>query len=881
MCDFITKRFQKLIKHYRFGHSSDPRFNIVCGVDGCAKNYSNIQAYRRHIKAKHEQFWLSIQNIPNLIHGAHNDAPAPLDELEEDVEEQPDVDVEVSSFLLKLREIHKTSQSSCSFVANEFVEMLKDHRESLKQEVYGTLQRSGVNVEQLEEGGLAESFQESDLERAFTHFAQPKNLHKFVSDSYGLVQPQEFVLGHDAVDGKPHTMQYVPILETLRTLLGFDDVLAEVLGGHRSAPDVVADYCDGFNFSKNVFFSNDPSSLQIQLYFDDFTVANPLGTHVQMLKFSAMYFVLGNLHPRHRSNLRMIQLVSLCPSSYVKKYGLAEMLYPLLEDLKTLKQEGVTILKDGAEHTFHGSVSFISADNLAAHEVGGFQTHFHHGRICRMCNVTTAELKNHFSSDGLIMRSEEVYDQQAEMIQENPALSGTYGVKSKSAFNDLQYFHVASGLPPDIAHDLFEGVIPETICKVVKALVDQDYFTLAYLNKRIRHFPYEGSDRTNKPSTMSEMIHSFKVKQTACQAWCLLRLLPLMVGHLVPQECAEWKVLLCLLNVTEYCTTPVVTAALAKFLGELIEEFLRLYYEVFPNQSMKPKFHYLIHYPDMMLCFGPLVHNWTLRFEGKHNYFKEISRPTKNRINLCKTLAERHEHMQACFRTRSTFLNDEFISHSNSDMYPVRLLPHDIQGQLLPLAGQTESVYSAKSASYNGVQYFEGLAVVMAPGYSFAVIDMCFIVGHELFLLCKLAETMDYVPHFHAYSVEQGRKVVLLSPNELHDHYPLGVYEAGNVHLIPMRHYVMNKRTDIIGPASGVGKSKILTALLKTFGQNELDGDIQVYDKDFDDYADIEECDLVTGPAKVRLTTTPQQDAVQVLPVMLGMADNVTTICTG
>lgn len=89
------------------------------------------------------------------------------------------------------------------------------------------------------------------------------------------------------------------------------------------------------------------------------------------------------------------------------------------------------------------------------------------------------------------------------------------------------------------------------------------------------------------------------------------------------------------------------------------------------------------------------------------------------------------------------------------------------------------------------------------------------------------------------------------------------------------------KRTDIIGPASGVGKSKILTALLKTFGQNELDGDIQVYDKDFDDYADIEECDLVTGPAKVRLTTTPQQDAVQVLPVKLGMADNVTTICTG
>ncbi|KAJ8018246.1 hypothetical protein HOLleu_43867 [Holothuria leucospilota] len=67
------------------------------------------------------------------------------------------------------------------------------------------------------------------------------------------------------------------------------------------------------------------------------------------------------------------------------------------------------------------------------------------------------------------------------------------------------------------------------------------------------------------------------------------------------------------------------------FLADLVEDFLDSYYRMYPDMSMKPKFHYLIHYPEHLVNFGPLVHTWTLRFEGKHNYFKEVASLTNQK----------------------------------------------------------------------------------------------------------------------------------------------------------------------------------------------------------------------------------------------------------
>ena len=58
-------------------------------------------------------------------------------------------------------------------------------------------------------------------------------------------------------------------------------------------------------------------------------------------------------------------------------------------------------------------------------------------------------------------------------------------------------------------------------------------------------------------------------------------------------------------------------------LKSLIMEHLQLFKDVF-NKNITLKQHYLIHLPGQILKFGPLIRLWAMRFEGKHQQFKNI-----------------------------------------------------------------------------------------------------------------------------------------------------------------------------------------------------------------------------------------------------------------
>ena len=64
--------------------------------------------------------------------------------------------------------------------------------------------------------------------------------------------------------------------------------------------------------------------------------------------------------------------------------------------------------------------------------------------------------------------------------------------------------------------------------------------------------------------------------------------------------------------------------------------------------NMKPKHHFLIHYPSCILKTGPISLNWSMRsFESKHCLLKLISNVTKSRINLSKTIMTRYSYIFA------------------------------------------------------------------------------------------------------------------------------------------------------------------------------------------------------------------------------------------
>ena len=83
-----------------------------------------------------------------------------------------------------------------------------------------------------------------------------------------------------------------------------------------------------------------------------------------------------------------------------------------------------------------------------------------------------------------------------------------------------------------------------------------------------------------------------------------------------------------MLDIIDMICAPSILPGEVHFMSEMISHFLERYFTQFEEVSVTPKAHFLTHYGRHILHFGPLVHCWMLRFEAKHNYFKEMANMT-------------------------------------------------------------------------------------------------------------------------------------------------------------------------------------------------------------------------------------------------------------
>lgn len=96
--------------------------------------------------------------------------------------------------------------------------------------------------------------------------------------------------------------------------------------------------------------------------------------------------------------------------------------------------------------------------------------------------------------------TKDLHNRHIEKVKQNPSLSKVYGVKGTCPLTDaLQYFHAVTGYPPDILHDLLEGVVPVAIDLCLSVMIENKYFSLNSVNHAIKTFAYTFSDKTNRP----------------------------------------------------------------------------------------------------------------------------------------------------------------------------------------------------------------------------------------------------------------------------------------------------------------------------------------------------------------------------------------------
>lgn len=98
-------------------------------------------------------------------------------------------------------------------------------------------------------------------------------------------------------------------------------------------------------------------------------------------------------------------------------------------------------------------------------------------------------------------------------------------------------------------------------------------------------------------------------------------------------------------EIIELVVAPVHTLETIAYLDVKVSEHRYRLLELIPGDTLKPKHHYLEPYSHLIRCFGHLVSVWTIRFEAKHRFFKQVARQTNNFRNIALTLANKHQQM--------------------------------------------------------------------------------------------------------------------------------------------------------------------------------------------------------------------------------------------
>lgn len=83
------------------------------------------------------------------------------------------------------------------------------------------------------------------------------------------------------------TFQYVSILDTLKRILSDPSVRSKVENGHINNENVMRDFCDSHGYREHGLFVTLKSALEINLFFDEFEVVNPLGNKTGVHKTGA------------------------------------------------------------------------------------------------------------------------------------------------------------------------------------------------------------------------------------------------------------------------------------------------------------------------------------------------------------------------------------------------------------------------------------------------------------------------------------------------------------------------------------------------------------------------------------------------------------------
>ena len=537
-----------------------------------------------------------------------------------------------------------------------------------------------------------------------------------------------------------------------------------------SLPNKVQDFVDTHTFHHS-FLQRHQKTFLLHFFIDAFEVTNKLGSHTRVHKLEALYMMVRNIAPEYQSKTDSIFLVGLwyALDPHTDKYSYYPILHSVVSLLQQLESEqGVVVKVNGVEETIHAILILFSADNLGAHTLFGFMESFNAKYFCRFCKCTHCEIQTSLKTETFDRRTRAEYDMCVSESRSNNYNASESGIKHGCPFNFLSQFHCIDQSAFDCMHDVLEGVVPLEICLILQLLIDKKYFLLADVNNAINNYNYSLSDKNSKPPE----VNLKNIRIQAAESWCLIRNLPLMIGNLIPEGDAHWRLLLMLLDCMDAIFAPTITVGLIRQLKFNLEEHHAQFKTAYPEKRLIPKHHFMLHYPEFMVKYGP-------SYGPKHRFARELASVVPNFKNICKTIM----HCSQLKLTNTSFsgsLYTEYVQIGICDTVMVGNLQLAVSNSLRAVLNMDncDEIYVAHSIRFGcyEIKPYCVLCHDIVESHPQSGELKCIVsLAKQLYFVCYPFETLHFHEHFDSFEVKKSsnpNKLLILHTNQLKDYHP-------------------------------------------------------------------------------------------------------------
>ncbi|CAI5695158.1 unnamed protein product [Oreochromis niloticus] len=277
----------------------------------------------------------------------------------------------------------------------------------------------------------------------------------------------------------------------------------------------------------------------------------------------------------------------------------------------------------------------------------------------------------------------------------------------------------------------------------------------------------------------------------------LSKILPFLMDKIGENHCTQ--MLRNMLEIIKILFSPIIAVSTLSRLKLLIEVHLKHFKQLFPDENIIPKHHYLLHLPSQIKALCPTVRHMCMRFESKHCFFKQWALKSSFK-NICKSLVK-HNQLYEC----SQNVHEKHpIFSSEVDIGPASEVKngHYVEGKIEDFIEQVDHVVSVQWNMLHGNKHSCEKSLVISDVINdapeFALVKNIYIVNASVYCFeCQPLSTVGWNDQYLAYEVEVpclAQANIFVDAGNLVDYTAYHYVNFSNSKYIPVKYDL----TDII-----------------------------------------------------------------------------------